>query len=53
MKQYDITKEKELLDKLNILAIRRSMRPCMKENREMWLLLEELHLMTGKEDYKL
>ena len=53
MKQYDIAKENELLRKLVILAIRRSMRPSMADNQAMWLLLNELHLMTGNDDYKL
>ena len=53
MKQYDIAKENELLRKLVLLCIRRSMRPSLQENSEMWLILEQLYLMTEKEDYKL
>jgi len=53
MKQYDVAKENELLRKLVLLCIRRSMRPSMAENRQMMLLFEELYLMTEKDDYKL
>jgi hypothetical protein len=53
MKQYDVTKENELLRKLVILCIKRSMRPSMAENKEMYLLLEQLYLMTDKDEYKL
>ena len=53
MKQYDIAKENELLRKLVLLCIRRSMRPSMDENKQMYLILEQLYLMTEKEDYKL
>ena len=53
MKQYDIAKENELLRKLLMLCIRRSMRPSMAENRQMYLILEELYLITEKDDYKL
>ena len=53
MKQYDLAKENELLRKLVILCIRRSMRPSMAENKEMFLLLTELYLLTDKEEYKL
>ena len=53
MKQYDIAKENELLRKLVLLCIRRSMRPSMAENRQMYLILEELYLMTEKDEYKL
>lgn len=53
MKQYDIAKENELLRKLVLLCIRRSMRPSMDENKQMYLILEQLYLMTEKDDYKL
>lgn len=53
MKQYDVAKENELLRKLVLLCIRRSMRPSMHENKQMYLILEELYLLTGKDDYKL
>ena len=53
MKEYDIAKENQLLRKLFILAAKRSMRPSMADNQAMWLLLNELHLMTGNDDYKL
>lgn len=53
MKQYDLARENVLLRKLFILAAKRSMRPSMQDNQAMWLLLNELHLMTGNEDYKL
>jgi hypothetical protein len=53
MKKYDVTKENELLRKLVLLCIKRSMRPSMAENREMYLILEELYLMTEKDEYKL
>ena len=53
MKQYDVAKENELLRRLVLLCIKRSMRPSLKENREMWLLLEELSLMTEKDEYRL
>jgi hypothetical protein len=53
MKQYDVTKENELLRKLVLLCIRRSMRPSMAENRQMFLIFEELYLLTEKDEYKL
>lgn len=53
MKQYDLAKENQLLRKLFILAAKRSMRPSIKENQSMWLLLEELYLLTENEVYKL
>jgi hypothetical protein len=53
MKQHDIAKENQLLRKLFILAAKRSMRPSMTDNQSMWLLLEELHTLTGNEIYKL
>lgn len=53
MKQYDVAKENELLRKLVLLCIKRSMRPSMAENKQMYLHLEELYLLTGKDDYKL
>ncbi len=51
MKQYDIAKENQLLRKLFILAAKRSMRPSMTDNKIMWLLLEELYLLTENEVY--
>ncbi len=53
MKQYDIAQENALLRKLFILAAKRSMRPSMVDNQAMWLILEELHQLTGNELYKL
>lgn len=53
MKQYDIAKENQLLSKLFILAAKRSMRPSMTDNQSMWLLLQELYLLTDNEVYKL
>ena len=53
MKQYDIAKENELLRKLVLLCIRRSMRPSVDENKQMYIILEQLYLMTEKDDYKL
>jgi len=53
MKQYDLAKENALLRKLFILAAKRSMRPSMTDNQSMWLLLEELYMLTGNEIYKL
>lgn len=53
MKQYDVAKENELLRKLVLLCIRRSMRPSMAENKQMYLILEQLYLLTEKDDYKL
>lgn len=53
MKEYDIAKENQLLRKLFILAAKRSMRPSMADNKIMWLLLEELYLLTDNEVYKL
>jgi len=53
MKQYDLAKENVLLRKLFILAAKRSMRPSMTDNQMMWLLLEELYLLTENEVYKL
>ena len=53
MKEYDIAKENVLLRKLFILAAKRSMRPSMTDNQSMWLLLEELYLLTENDIYKL
>ena len=53
MKEYDIAKENVLLRKLFILAAKRSMRPSMADNQAMWLILEQLHQLTGNELYKL
>lgn len=53
MKQYDIAKENVLLRKLFILAAKRSMRPSMTDNKVMYLILEELYLLTDNEVYKL
>ena len=53
MKEYDIAKENQLLRKLFILAAKRSMRPSMTDNKIMWLLLEELYVLTDNEVYKL
>ena len=53
MKQYDIAKENALLRKLFILAAKRSMRPSMTDNMSMRLLLEELHMLTENDIYKL
>ena len=53
MKQYDKTKETELLRKLFVLTARRSMRPAMTDNLTMRLIFEELHLLTDKDEYKL
>ena len=50
---YDTAQERELLKKLFILAAKRSMRPSMTDNKIMWLLLEELYLLTENEVYKL
>jgi len=51
--KYDQHKEVELLRKLFVLTAKRSMRPSMAENRQMFLIFEELYLMTEKDDYKL
>lgn len=53
MKEYDKAKENELLRKLFILAARRSMRPSMAENREMWVIFQQLDMLTEKDEYKL
>ena len=53
MKQYDPLQENVLLRKLFILAAKRSMRPSMQDNQAMWLILEQLHQLTGNELYKL
>lgn len=53
MKQYDKSKENELLRKLFILAARRSMRPSMQENRDMWVIFQQLEMLTEKDEYKL
>lgn len=53
MKEYDIAKENALLRKLFILAAKRSMRPSMTDNKAMYLILEELYLLTDNEVYKL
>lgn len=53
MKEYDKAKENELLRKLFILAARRSMRPSMQENRDMWVIFQQLEMLTEKDEYKL
>jgi hypothetical protein len=43
----------ELKTELFLLTIRRSLRPCMKENARMWAILRELYELTGNEMYNL
>jgi hypothetical protein len=43
----------ELKTELFLLTVRRSLRPCMKENARMWAILRELYELTGNEMYNL
>jgi hypothetical protein len=53
MKDYDKQREIELLRKLFVLTSRRSLRPSMEENTKMWLIFEELYLLTENKMYKI
>jgi hypothetical protein len=43
----------ELKGELFILTVRRSLRPCVKENSRAWAILRELYELTGNEMYNL
>jgi hypothetical protein len=53
MKIYDIQREVQLLHNLYLCTAKRSLRPSLKDNLQMTLILEELYLLTEKEKYKL
>ena len=53
MKEYDIKREAQLLHNLYLLNAKRSLRPSLKDNLQMTLILEELYLLTEKDKYKL
>jgi hypothetical protein len=44
---------KELKNELFTLMARRSLRPCLKENAEMWSIMAELYKLTGDERWKM
>jgi hypothetical protein len=43
----------ELKTELFILTVRRSLRPCVKENARAWAIMRELYELTGNEMYNL
>lgn len=43
----------ELKTELFLLTVRRSLRPCVKENSRAWAILRELYELTGNEMYNL
>jgi hypothetical protein len=44
---------KELKNELFTLMARRSLRPCVKENAQMWSIMAELYKLTGDERWKM
>jgi hypothetical protein len=44
---------KELKNELFVLMARRSLRPCVKENKRMWSIMNELYELTKDENFKL
>jgi hypothetical protein len=44
---------KELKNELFTLMARRSLRPCVKENAQMWAIMDELYKLTGDERWKM
>jgi hypothetical protein len=43
----------ELKTELFLLTVRRSLRPCVKENARAWAIMAELYELTGNEMYNL
>jgi hypothetical protein len=44
---------KELKNELFTLMARRSLRPCVKENAQMWSIMAELYKLTGDKRWKM
>jgi hypothetical protein len=44
---------KELKSELFTLMARRSLRPCVTENAQMWSIMAELYKLTGDERWKM
>ena len=43
----------DLKTELFFIIIRRSLRPCVKENARQWAIMAELYELTGNEMYNL
>jgi len=51
MEKYELITR--LKTELYYLTIRRSLRPCVKENARAWAIMSELYKLTGNEMYNL